>query len=329
MKVESLGILFHKYVHVWVWVWFGSMDDKHPVDWTHALGFFGQTSGDVRSTSLTCVQKISCRHHEDLLYQCSSARKVSGTDWLLRVFIRLVLGGGGGGPSPRQCLTCTLNTDRCQYNSAYFSSDASFYRMDCYGQLPTSSEPVSHLSPPGASGGRWCVISSPSIFVPNQDRDCPSTPSWTTGVQVHVRTHPHYIVCVFVFERHTWTDTLHKPQWCRFQLRWICICPPRHRWTGRFYGMCLYVSGDWCLRRPKRDWTNREQQVFVVDVMLFVCNSVVFAVFRTVRPWRQQGHGGHPVRIPNANDAVRHLRSCRFRWEDPLCSRWPWRVLVE
>uniref|UniRef100_A0A7N6FHB6 Uncharacterized protein n=1 Tax=Anabas testudineus TaxID=64144 RepID=A0A7N6FHB6_ANATE len=34
------------------------------------------------------------------------------------------------------CLTCGLYEDRCQYNSAYFSSDASYYRMDCYGQLP-------------------------------------------------------------------------------------------------------------------------------------------------------------------------------------------------
>uniref|UniRef100_A0A7N8XMF8 Fibroblast activation protein, alpha n=1 Tax=Mastacembelus armatus TaxID=205130 RepID=A0A7N8XMF8_9TELE len=38
-------------------------------------------------------------------------------------------------PSPHQCLTCDLYKDRCQYNSAYFSFNASFYRKDCYGQL--------------------------------------------------------------------------------------------------------------------------------------------------------------------------------------------------
>uniref|UniRef100_A0A671YNQ6 Fibroblast activation protein, alpha n=1 Tax=Sparus aurata TaxID=8175 RepID=A0A671YNQ6_SPAAU len=43
----------------------------------------------------------------------------------------------GSSPSAPQCLTCSLNEDRCQYNSAYFSSDASYYRVDCYGQLPT------------------------------------------------------------------------------------------------------------------------------------------------------------------------------------------------
>ncbi|XP_034417579.1 dipeptidyl peptidase 4 [Cyclopterus lumpus] len=39
----------------------------------------------------------------------------------------------GSSPSAPQCLTCDLRKDRCQYNSAYFSSNASYYRMDCYG----------------------------------------------------------------------------------------------------------------------------------------------------------------------------------------------------
>uniref|UniRef100_A0A8C7F3M3 Fibroblast activation protein, alpha n=1 Tax=Oncorhynchus kisutch TaxID=8019 RepID=A0A8C7F3M3_ONCKI len=40
----------------------------------------------------------------------------------------------GSSHSAPQCLTCGLYKDRCQYNSAYFSYDASYYRMDCYGQ---------------------------------------------------------------------------------------------------------------------------------------------------------------------------------------------------
>ncbi|XP_047457847.1 dipeptidyl peptidase 4 [Mugil cephalus] len=39
----------------------------------------------------------------------------------------------GRSPSAPLCLTCSVYKDRCQYNSAYFSSDASYYRMDCYG----------------------------------------------------------------------------------------------------------------------------------------------------------------------------------------------------
>ncbi|XP_061089923.1 dipeptidyl peptidase 4-like [Conger conger] len=37
------------------------------------------------------------------------------------------------GHSPPECLTCAVREERCQYNSAYFSEEASFYRMDCYG----------------------------------------------------------------------------------------------------------------------------------------------------------------------------------------------------
>lgn len=40
---------------------------------------------------------------------------------------------GSSGHSAPQCLTCKMQEDRCQYNSAYFSENASFYRMDCYG----------------------------------------------------------------------------------------------------------------------------------------------------------------------------------------------------
>uniref|UniRef100_A0AAR2L9F2 Dipeptidyl-peptidase 4 n=1 Tax=Pygocentrus nattereri TaxID=42514 RepID=A0AAR2L9F2_PYGNA len=32
------------------------------------------------------------------------------------------------------CLTCTVNEDRCQYNSAYFSTEGTYYRMDCSGE---------------------------------------------------------------------------------------------------------------------------------------------------------------------------------------------------
>uniref|UniRef100_A0A3Q2Y6Q1 Fibroblast activation protein, alpha n=1 Tax=Hippocampus comes TaxID=109280 RepID=A0A3Q2Y6Q1_HIPCM len=39
-------------------------------------------------------------------------------------------------PSPRECLTCNDDKDRCQYNLAYFSTDASYYRMDCYPGFP-------------------------------------------------------------------------------------------------------------------------------------------------------------------------------------------------
>uniref|UniRef100_A0A8C7LFB5 Dipeptidyl-peptidase 4 n=1 Tax=Oncorhynchus kisutch TaxID=8019 RepID=A0A8C7LFB5_ONCKI len=53
----------------------------------------------------------------------------------------------GATPPTTQCLTCTLNEDRCQYNAAYFSHNASFFRMDCSGPQATSQ----------------CIFSSPCL----------------------------------------------------------------------------------------------------------------------------------------------------------------------
>ncbi|KAJ3592703.1 hypothetical protein NHX12_007830 [Muraenolepis orangiensis] len=38
-----------------------------------------------------------------------------------------------GSPGVPSCLTCDLRKDRCQYNLAYLSYNASYYRMGCYG----------------------------------------------------------------------------------------------------------------------------------------------------------------------------------------------------
>uniref|UniRef100_A0A665UEE1 Dipeptidyl peptidase 4-like n=1 Tax=Echeneis naucrates TaxID=173247 RepID=A0A665UEE1_ECHNA len=54
----------------------------------------------------------------------------------------------GSSPSAPQCLTCDVNKERCQYNSAYLSFDASYYRKDCFGKLPhTPTPPHPRLSP--------------------------------------------------------------------------------------------------------------------------------------------------------------------------------------
>ncbi|KAM3861962.1 dipeptidyl peptidase 4 [Diretmus argenteus] len=39
----------------------------------------------------------------------------------------------GNSHSAPRCLTCGLHKDECLYNTAYFSYDASYFRMDCYG----------------------------------------------------------------------------------------------------------------------------------------------------------------------------------------------------
>uniref|UniRef100_A0A4W6FXR5 Fibroblast activation protein, alpha n=1 Tax=Lates calcarifer TaxID=8187 RepID=A0A4W6FXR5_LATCA len=73
------------------------------------------------------------------------------------LFVRVMIGSS---PSAPQCLTCDLYKDRCQYNSGYFSFDASYYRMDCYGQLP----PTPPLNSVFTSQGR-----SPNHFMSQND----------------------------------------------------------------------------------------------------------------------------------------------------------------
>ncbi|XP_029936029.1 dipeptidyl peptidase 4 [Myripristis murdjan] len=47
-----------------------------------------------------------------------------------RNLYKIVIGSGHSAP---QCLTCGLYKDRCQYYYAYFSYDASYYQLGCYG----------------------------------------------------------------------------------------------------------------------------------------------------------------------------------------------------
>uniref|UniRef100_A0A8C9WBW8 Dipeptidyl peptidase 4-like n=1 Tax=Scleropages formosus TaxID=113540 RepID=A0A8C9WBW8_SCLFO len=50
-------------------------------------------------------------------------------------YVTIVSTLGIGSDQRCHCLTCDLNVDRCQYNSGYFSLNASYYRWDCYGEL--------------------------------------------------------------------------------------------------------------------------------------------------------------------------------------------------
>uniref|UniRef100_A0A8B9K7Q9 Dipeptidyl peptidase 4 n=1 Tax=Astyanax mexicanus TaxID=7994 RepID=A0A8B9K7Q9_ASTMX len=47
-------------------------------------------------------------------------------------FLSAVISFSSGGHSAPECVTCSLYQDRCQFNSAYFSRNASYFRMDCY-----------------------------------------------------------------------------------------------------------------------------------------------------------------------------------------------------
>ncbi|KAM9804948.1 dipeptidyl peptidase 4 [Neosynchiropus ocellatus] len=64
---------------------------------------------------------------KDAIYYVSNEYK--GTP-VKRNMYKLMLGSSSSTP---RCLTCDFSEDRCQYNSAYFSLHASYYRLDCYG----------------------------------------------------------------------------------------------------------------------------------------------------------------------------------------------------
>ncbi|KAJ8253351.1 hypothetical protein GJAV_G00211970 [Gymnothorax javanicus] len=65
---------------------------------------------------------------KDAIYYVRNDYKSPGKRQLYKIAIT-----GLGSHSAPVCLSCDLPGDRCQCNSAYFSTDASFYRLDCYG----------------------------------------------------------------------------------------------------------------------------------------------------------------------------------------------------
>ncbi|KAG7256677.1 hypothetical protein CRUP_008681 [Coryphaenoides rupestris] len=60
------------------------------------------------------------------------ATPLTSGPWEVISILKVTAGDIVLGPQGTECLTCTLDKD-CQYNSAHFSHNASFYRMNCYG----------------------------------------------------------------------------------------------------------------------------------------------------------------------------------------------------
>lgn len=173
------------------------------------------------------------------------------------VWLRLLIGSG---PSAPQCLTCELHPDRCQYNSAYFSADASYYRMDCYGESARLLASMCERSSEEPSNLLF-------VHLPHQDLVCLSTPSETTGAQVQVSVS-------FAQARSS------------AAFRSLSAPPPS---------------------------THIPYSKYSTDRLLFflVCFS------RACSSWRQQGTQRNPVRVPNANSAVRHAKDRRVWWDPP------------
>ncbi|KAL1251549.1 hypothetical protein QQF64_019345 [Cirrhinus molitorella] len=79
------------------------------------------TSGNWEVTSILKVTK-------DAVYFLSNEHNASpGQRNVYKITIN------GASHSERECLTCTLNEERCKYNSAMFSTEGTYYLMSCSG----------------------------------------------------------------------------------------------------------------------------------------------------------------------------------------------------
>lgn len=103
--------------------------------------------------------------------------------------------------------------------------------------------------------------------------------------------------------------------------------PSTHSWTT---GTQLHVCGHIQLTSHKFivRWFKIIQSEYIYCLFMSSSSSVCHLLclclclnhfrvrFRALYSWKQQGTGRYSVRIPNANDAIRHLEGCRFWWDD-------------
>uniref|UniRef100_A0A9J7XD50 Dipeptidyl-peptidase 4 n=1 Tax=Cyprinus carpio carpio TaxID=630221 RepID=A0A9J7XD50_CYPCA len=87
----------------------------------HRLARSFLTTGNWEVTSILKVTN-------DAVYYVSNEHNASpGQRNVYKITIK------GDSHSERECLTCTLNADRCKYNSALFSTKGTYYLMSCSG----------------------------------------------------------------------------------------------------------------------------------------------------------------------------------------------------
>uniref|UniRef100_A0A8C2BKB6 Dipeptidyl-peptidase 4 n=1 Tax=Cyprinus carpio TaxID=7962 RepID=A0A8C2BKB6_CYPCA len=98
-------------------------DEKH---FKH-LVYFIPTARSFLTTGnweVTSILKVT----NDAVYYVSNEHNASpGQRNVYKITIK------GDSHSERECLTCTLNADRCKYNSALFSTKGTYYLMSCSG----------------------------------------------------------------------------------------------------------------------------------------------------------------------------------------------------
>uniref|UniRef100_A0A672NYA8 Dipeptidyl peptidase 4-like n=1 Tax=Sinocyclocheilus grahami TaxID=75366 RepID=A0A672NYA8_SINGR len=120
-------------VHLTSWTIVESLNrmkhNPHPITilFSHMLFFFNRTVRSFLTTGnweVTSILKVT----NDAVYYVSNEHNASpGQRNIYKMTINV------DSHSERECLTCTLNADRCKYNSALFSTKGSYYLMSCSG----------------------------------------------------------------------------------------------------------------------------------------------------------------------------------------------------
>ncbi|XP_060923121.1 dipeptidyl peptidase 4-like [Limanda limanda] len=131
-----------------------SWDPVEPLELKSSTGWIGRFSpaepvvaADKNSYYLLMSDPKGYKHIHHVVG--GAATQITSGEWevidILKVTADSVYFSSNAGGKPGQrnvyewtkqgtkCLTCSLNAEKCQYNSAYFSHNASFYRMSCSG----------------------------------------------------------------------------------------------------------------------------------------------------------------------------------------------------
>uniref|UniRef100_A0A8C2BN78 Dipeptidyl-peptidase 4 n=1 Tax=Cyprinus carpio TaxID=7962 RepID=A0A8C2BN78_CYPCA len=124
-------------VHLTSWTIVESLNrlkhNPHPITILFLICFFSTEPGyhkqhgsflTTGNWEVTSILKVT----NDAVYYVSNEHNASpGQRNVYKITIK------GDSHSERECLTCTLNADRCKYNSALFSTKGTYYLMSCSG----------------------------------------------------------------------------------------------------------------------------------------------------------------------------------------------------
>ncbi|TNN51000.1 Dipeptidyl peptidase 4 [Liparis tanakae] len=109
------------------WVYEASgVEEPHGLGWTEPV--FGV---DKNSYYLVTSDPDGYKHLHRVVREVATA--LTSGKWEIIDILKVTADSVWTPQDPNKCLTCAFRGEDCQYNSAYFSHNASFYRLSCSG----------------------------------------------------------------------------------------------------------------------------------------------------------------------------------------------------